>query len=447
MSLPPSYLITNAVLINEGRMFEGSVLVEDGFIAWVKEGSIPFSGRVLDLGGKWLLPGVIDDQVHFREPGLTHKAEIFTESAAAAAGGVTSFMEMPNTIPQTLSQQALEDKYRLGSRRSLVNYSFYMGVSNDNLDEVLRTPVDTVCGIKVFLGASTGNMLVDNPETLHKLFASAPMLVAAHCESEPIIGANLSRFKEKYGENIPVEAHPLIRSAEACHASSSFAVGLARELGTRLHVLHLSTAVETSLFDSGIPLRDKKITAEVCVHHLHFDDSDYASRGSLIKWNPSIKSADDRQALRQALIEGRIDVVATDHAPHTLEEKSQAYLKCPSGGPMVQHSLPLMLDMASEGLFSPAFVVEKMCHAPAELFRIDRRGYLREGYHADLAIVDPMAAQKVSRESLFYKCGWSPIEGNTLKTSVIQTIVNGETVYHEGRLNPEIRGRRLLFNR
>jgi dihydroorotase len=447
MLLPSSYLITNAVLINEGRMFEGSLLVEDGHIAWVKEGSIPFNGKVIDLAGKWLLPGVIDDQVHFREPGLTHKAEILTESAAAAAGGVTSFMEMPNTMPQTLSQQALEDKYRLGAKRSLVNYSFYMGVSNDNLDEVLRTPPEAVCGIKVFLGASTGNMLVDNPETLYKLFASAPMIVAAHCENEPLIASNLARFKEKYGENIPIEAHPLIRSAESCYLSSSFAVGLAHELGTRLHVLHLSTAAETALFDSSIPLREKRITAEVCVHHLFFDDSDYADRGNYIKWNPSIKTAGDRQGLRQALIDGSIDVVATDHAPHTLEEKAQPYLKCPSGGPMVQHSLPLMLDMAAEGLFNPAFVVEKMCHAPSELFRLDRRGYLREGYHADLAIVDPSAPQLVSRNTLFYKCGWSPIEGHTLKNTVIQTIVNGSLVYSHGRINPEIRGQRLRFNR
>lgn len=445
--MPERFLITNALIINEGLSFEGSVLVEDAYIARVEEGSIPFGGRVIDARGKWLIPGVIDDQVHFRDPGLTHKGDLFTESRAAAAGGVTSFMDMPNTNPQTLTREALSNRYELGAARSVVNFSFYMGTSNDNLEEVLYTDPATVCGIKVFMGASTGNMLVDRPESLHKIFASAPCLVAVHCEDENTIRANTALFREKYGEDIPFSAHPEIRNAESCLLSSSLAVDFARELGTRLHVLHLSTAGELALFEGNTPLSEKQITAEVCVHHLYFDHGDYAEKGSLIKWNPAIKSARDREALMQALLDDRLDVVATDHAPHTLAEKARPYLSCPSGAPMVQHSLTLMMDMALGGAFDPSFVVRKMCHAPADCFSVNKRGYIREGYHADLVLVDPLRSQTIDKSSLLYKCAWSPLEGRQFRSVVTDTFVNGSHVYSNGVIDDNHRGMRLTFNR
>jgi dihydroorotase len=384
-------LIKNATLVNEGRRYTADVLIRNQRIEQVGIGLSHPSARVIDAAGLLLLPGAIDDQVHFREPGLTHKGDIYTESRAAVAGGITSFMEMPNTVPNTFTQELLEDKYQIASRRSLANYSFFMGASNTNLEEVLRTNAAEVCGIKVFMGSSTGNMLVDDPNTLENLFARSPMLIATHCEDEQTIKDNLEKFKAEYGEHILAFMHPQIRSAEACYLSSSLAVSLAKKHGTRLHILHISTAKETGLFEKNIPLKDKKITAEACVHHLWFTDEDYARLGNRIKWNPAVKSAEDREGIRQALKEGRIDVVATDHAPHTIEEKAMPYLQAPSGGPLVQHALVAMLEMVQQGVFTLEEVVEKMAHNPAILFRIRERGFIREGYYADLVLVDPQA--------------------------------------------------------
>ncbi len=403
--------------------------------------------EIIDARGKWLLPGVIDDQVHFRDPGLTHKGDLYTESRAAIAGGVTSYMEMPNTVPNTLTQELLEQKYRMASEKSLANYSFYMGASNDNLTEVVKTDPRTVCGVKVFMGASTGNMLVDNPDTLEGIFRHSPTLVAVHCEDEETIRSNTNRFREQYGENIPLSAHALIRSREACIKSSSLAVELALKHNTRLHILHLSTADEMALLSNKPSNSGKRITAEVCVHHLWFSDEDYKRLGSRIKWNPAIKSASDREALLAALLDGRIDVVATDHAPHTAEEKSKSYFSCPSGGPLVQHSLVAMLEMSRDEKLSPAMVVEKMCHAPARIFGVDRRGFIRQGYHADLVLVDPESPWTVEPDNILYKCGWSPFEGQTFHSKITHTFVGGHLAWLNDGFDESHLGERLLFNR
>jgi len=441
-------LIKNAVIINEGLSQSGSVLIDGKFIKKIYTGQTDFSkveaDQVIDADGKYLIPGVIDDQVHFREPGLTWKGDIASESRAAVAGGVTSFMDMPNTNPQTVTQELLEQKYQRAAEVSPANYSFYMGATNDNLDEVLKTDPSKVCGIKVFMGSSTGNMLVDNDEVLSGIFKNAPALVATHCEDEGIIQENIKIARARYGENVPIASHAYIRSAEACYRSSSKAVELASKFGTQLHILHLSTEKEMGLFSAG-PVKDKRITAEVCVHHLWFDEQDYMNYGTRIKWNPSIKTLKDREALWEALLSDRIDVVATDHAPHTWEEKSNTYFKAPSGGPLVQHSLVVMLEMSRKGYISPEKIVQKMCHAPADLFRIDRRGYIREGYFADLVLVDPNKSWTVSPDNILYKCGWSPFGGVEFSHQVTHTFVNGNLVFAGGEKTDGERGERLLF--
>lgn len=443
-----STVIREARVVNEGRIFMADVLVRDGVIERIAEEGIGAAraAKDHDAKGQSLLPGAIDDQVHFREPGLTHKEDIAHATAAAAAGGVTCYMEMPNTVPNTLTHELLEAKYKRAAEVSSVNYSFYMGVANDNMDEVLRTDPRSVCGLKAFLGSSTGNMLVDDPVTLDRLFKQAHMLLAIHAEDEDTIKANMKRAVERYGEDIPMVEHPLIRSAEACYTSSSRAVALAKEHGTRLHVLHISTARELELFQPG-PLEGKRITAEACVHHLWFSEEDYREKGTLIKWNPAVKTAEDRAAIRQAVIDGRIDVVATDHAPHTLEEKSLPYAKCPSGGPLVQHSLVAMLELVRQGVFTVEQVVEKMAHAPARMFQIDRRGFIREGYFADLVLVNTDAPWVVTNESVLSKCGWSPFTGQRFSCRVLNTWVNGAEVYANGAVNTAIRGQRLAFLR
>jgi len=444
-------LIKNAQIINEGRIFKGAVLIDGEFISKVIEGeniALEFTdgATILDAAGQYLIPGAIDDQVHFREPGLTHKGDITTESHAAVAGGVTSYMEMPNTNPQAVTQELLEEKYSRAAEVSAANYSFYLGATNDNLGEVLKTDGTNVCGIKIFMGSSTGNMLVDNEEVLSEIFRNTKLLVATHCEDEPTIIRNTALYREKYGEFVPISAHPKIRSAEACFKSSAKAVELATKFGTRLHILHLSTADEMKLFSPG-PVAQKHITAEVCVHHLWFDEHDYITYGNFIKWNPSIKSTEDKAALWEALLTDRIDVVATDHAPHTLLEKDHSYFKAPSGGPLVQHSLVAMLEMSREGKISIEKVIEKMCHAPADLFRIDRRGYIREGYYADLVLVDPSKLWTVSPKNILYKCGWSPFDGTEFSHKVTNTFVNGELVYANGAVITGKQGKRLAFNR
>lgn len=446
-----TYFLKNALVINEGVSEVKHILIEGSFIAKIVEDAnnieITDDCKVLDLRDKWILPGVIDDQVHFREPGLTKKADLYTESKAAVAGGTTSFMEMPNTIPNALTQEILEDKYQLAASKSLANFSFYMGVSNNNVEEVLKTDPKSVCGIKIFLGASTGNMLVDKQETLEKLFAEAPTLIAVHCEDEGIIQLNTKAAREKYDDIIPMEEHPNIRSHEACLKSSTFAVNLAKKYGTRLHVLHLSTAQETELFDNDLSLAEKKITAEVCVHHLWFDKEDYKEKGSLIKWNPAVKDRKDADGLLAALLDDRLDVIATDHAPHQLIEKDNPYLKAPSGAPMVQHSLTAMLEMARGGKISKEKVVEKMCHNPAMMFHIEKRGFIREGFFADLVVVDPNKKWTVNRENVLYKCGWSPMEGTEFHSKVKQTFVNGHLVYDYGVIDESVKGQRLKFDR
>lgn len=444
-------LIKNARIVNEGQTFIGAVLINGEFISKVIVGEeVPAEvlkgAAVIDASGQYLLPGVIDDQVHFREPGLTHKGEIATESQAAVAGGVTSYMEMPNTNPQAVTQEILEQKYQRAAEVSAANYSFYMGATNDNLNEVLKTDGTNVCGIKIFMGSSTGNMLVDNEDVLSEIFRNTKLLVATHCEDEPTIIRNTAIYREKYGDFVPISAHPKIRSAEACFKSSSKAVELAAKFGTRLHVLHISTAEEMKLFTSG-PVAQKDITAEVCVHHLWFDEHDYITHGNRIKWNPAIKSADDKAALWEALLADKIDVIATDHAPHTLQEKEHSYFKAPSGGPLVQHSLVAMLEKSKKGMISVERVVEKMCHAPADLFRIDRRGYIREGYYADLVLVNPNKTWMVSPKNILYKCGWSPFEGVKFSHQVVATFVNGYLVYAKGDVVSGKQGKRLKFNR
>lgn len=443
-----STLILNGTLVNENRIFESDILIKDGLIEKIdKDLSHLSADKIIDASGLHILPGLIDDQVHFREPGLTHKAEIYTESRAAVAGGITSFMEMPNTVPNTLTQELLKDKYDIAARNSLANYSFFMGASNDNLDEVLKTNPANVCGIKVFMGSSTGNMLVDNQATLEGIFASAPTLIATHCESEDIIRANTEKARAQYGEEVPIAMHPVIRDEAACYASSSFAVDLARKKGARLHILHISTAKELSLFDNNIPLKDKKITAEACVHHLWFSDQDYAEKGTFIKWNPAVKTANDRDQILQGVLNNNIDVIATDHAPHTLAEKQNSYFKAPSGGPLVQHCLPALLDMHHQGKISMERIVEKTAHAVSTLFEIDRRGYLREGYHADLAIVNLQSPWEVSKSNVLSKCGWSPFEGHSFQSSVTHTLVSGNLVFEGGKLIEGSTGQRMLFER
>ncbi|MEN7550218.1 dihydroorotase [Rapidithrix thailandica] len=443
-----SILILNGTLVNEGKQEQKDLLIKDGFIYKIDQDLSSQKAEItIDAAGKMILPGVIDDQVHFREPGLTHKANIYTEAKAAVAGGVTTFMEMPNTVPNAVTVDLLEDKYKIASKSSLANYSFYMGATNDNAEELLKIDPQHVCGVKVFMGSSTGNMLVDDEKVLEKIFSSVDMLIATHCEKDPMIKENAEAYRKQYGEDIPIKYHPLIRSAEACYASSSQAVALAKKHGARLHILHISTAKETALFDNTLPLEQKKITAEACVHHLWFSDADYDEKGTLIKWNPAVKTAADREEIFQAVLDGRIDVIATDHAPHTLEEKQNNYFKAPSGGPLIQHSLLAMLDFYHQGKISLEMIVEKMCHNPARLFQIDHRGFLREGYWADLALVDLQKPTEVTRESLHYKCGWSPFEGHTFQSRISQVIVSGHLAYSSGRFDEQVQGKRLQFKR
>jgi len=442
-------LIRNATIVNEGTTFVSDVLIEGEIIKRIAKdiSDFPRNTALIDAKGKTLIPGIIDDQVHFREPGLTHKATIATESRAAVAGGITSFMEMPNTVPQATTQKLLEDKFKIAAKDSYANYSFMMGGTNDNLEELLKTNPKNVAAIKLFLGSSTGNMLVDDDEVLEKIFSSTKLLIAVHCEDETTIKNNLDKQKSVYGDDIPIELHPVIRSAEACYKSSSKAIALAKKTGARLHVFHLSTAIETDLFTNKIPLEEKQITAEVCVHHLWFDDKDYKEKGTFIKWNPAVKSKKDKEGLWKALLDDRIDVIATDHAPHTLEEKKQVYTKAPSGGPLVQHGLLAMMEAVREEKISIEKLVEKMCHNPARLFKIAKRGFIKEGYFADMVLVDTACPQTVDKENILYKCGWSPFEGATFHSTVTHTFVNGHLIYNKGVFNDSIKGKRLIFDR
>ena len=442
-----STLIRNAHLINEGQIFLADVFIQNGIIAKIGNSIDVKADKIIDAEGKYLMPGVIDDQVHFREPGLTHKAELHTESKAAVAGGITSFMEMPNTKPQTLTQELLEQKYQRAKEVSLANYSFFMGASNDNLEEVLKTDPKTVGAIKIFMGSSTGNMLVDDKSVLEKIFEKSKMLIAVHCEDEATIQKNTDHYKSIYGEDVPIELHPVIRSDEACYKSSSMAIELAKKHDTRLHVFHLSTAKEMELFRNDISLEEKRITAEVCIHHLWFDDSQYAEKGTHIKWNPAVKSASDRDAVFAALLDDKIDVIATDHAPHTLEEKDNTYFNAPSGGPLVQHALVAMLEFYHQGKISLEKIVEKMCHAPAICFQVEGRGFIREGYAADLVLLDIDSPWQVEKENILYKCAWSPFEGTTFNSRVTHTFVNGHLAYSEGLFDETIKGQRLQFDR
>lgn len=441
-------LIKNAKIVNEGTIFEGDVLIEGEFIKEIGENiSVKPNFTVVDAEGSYLIPGAIDDQVHFREPGLTHKGDIASESRAAIAGGITSFIEQPNTVPNAVTQELLEQKYDIAAQKSFANYSFMMGGTNDNLEEVLKTNPRNVAGIKLFLGSSTGNMLVDNEEVLEKIFSSTPMLIAVHCEDEATIKANLEKYKEQYGDNIPMEFHHLIRSEEACYLSSSKAIALAKKTGARLHIFHVSTAKETELFTNKIPLEDKKITAEVCVHHLWFTDEDYKTKGTLIKWNPAVKTQADKDGLWKALLDDRIDVIATDHAPHTFEEKQNPYTSAPSGAPLVQHAVVAMFEAHLQGKISIEKIVEKMAHNPAKIFKIEKRGFIREGYFADLAIVNTTAPWTVNKDNILYKCGWSPLEGTNFKSRISHTFVNGHLAYSNGKVKEEHFGQRLLFER
>ena len=442
-------LIKNAKIVNQGVIFEGDVLIENNLIVEISETISAKSSdcKIIDAEGNYLIPGAIDDQVHFREPGLTHKGDIESESRAAVAGGITSFIEQPNTVPNAVTQEILEEKYKVAAQKSYANYSFMMGATNDNLEEVLKTNPRNVAGIKIFLGSSTGNMLVDNEAVLEKIFSSTPMLIAVHCEDETTIKNNLEKYKAEFGEDIPVTAHHLIRSEEACYLSSSKAIDLAKKTGARLHVFHLSTAKEMDLFTNKIPLEEKKITAEVCVHHLWFSNDDYETKGNFIKWNPAVKTANDRDVLWKALNDGRIDVIATDHAPHTLEEKQQKYLKAPSGGPLVQHAVVAMFEAYHQGKISIEKIVEKMCHNPAILFKIEKRGFIKEGYYADLVIVNAGLPWSVKKENILCKCGWSPFEGFTFKSRITHTFVNGQLVYNAFKVKDIHVGERLLFDR
>ena len=442
-----STLIRNASVVNEGTTEIKDVLIENGIISKIGV-SIAYDGHtIIDGTGKYLVPGMIDDQVHFREPGLTHKADIESESRAAVAGGITSFMEMPNTNPQSLTQELLEQKFARAAQVSAANFSFFMGASNDNLEEVLKTDPRTVAAVKIFMGSSTGNMLVDNREVLEQIFSTSKMLIAVHCEDEETILENTENFRALYGEDVPIQMHPLIRSDEACYKSSSLAIELAKKHGTRLHAFHLSTEMEMDLFDNSLPLKDKMITAEACVHHLWFDDRDYAEKGTFIKWNPAVKTKEDKQAVLQAVLDDRIDVIATDHAPHTLLEKQNTYFNAPSGGPLVQHALVALLELHHQGKISLQKIVEKTSHAPAILFRVEKRGFIREGYWADLVLLDLQDPWTVDKSNVLYKCGWSPFEGQEFQSKVSRTWVNGNLVYDQGKLNNDTRGSRLLFNR
>lgn len=441
------YLLKNALIINEGKRFESDLLIVNQRIEKIASSISDDTAEVIDLNGKWLIPGMIDDQVHFREPGLTHKGNIYTESRAAVAGGITSFMEMPNTKPNAVTQKLLQDKYDIAKESAIANYSFFMGATNDNIEEVLKTDPKHVCGVKVFMGSSTGNMLVDNETTLTGIFSKCDMLIATHCEDEATVRRNLEIYKEKYGEEMPIKYHPEIRDAEACYLSSSLAVNLAKKFDTRLHILHLSTAKEMELFRNDIPLAEKRITAEACVHHLWFSDKDYDEKGTFIKWNPAVKSQTDQDAVWEALNDDRIDILATDHAPHTLEEKSNNYFNAPSGGPLVQHAVLAILEKAKEGKISLERAVEKMCHAPAECFHVEERGYIREGYFADLVIVDPERKVTVSKENVLYKCGWSPFEGFTFNHAIDTTFVNGNIVYTNDKVVEGNTGMRMTFDK
>ncbi len=441
-------LINNAFIVNEGEIFKGNILIEGELISKVSESPINVPVDILiDGTDHYLFPGCIDDQVHFREPGLTHKGEIYSEAKAAVAGGVTSYMEMPNTIPNVFTQELLEEKYKRASEVSLANYSFFMGASNDNLEEVLKTDPRKVCGIKVFMGSSTGNMLVDKKETLEGLFSKCKMLIATHCEDEETIKKNIQIYKDKYGEDVPIECHPLIRSEEACYISSSLAVSLAKKYNTRLHILHISTEKELELFDNKVLLKEKRITAEACIHHLWFSDEDYKTKGNYIKWNPAIKKKSDRDAILKGVLENRIDIIATDHAPHTIEEKEQPYSNAPSGGPLIQHSLTAMIELHKQGKISLEKIAEKMAHAVADCFQIEKRGYIREGYFADLVLVDMNSSFVVDRSNVLYKCGWSPFDGQTFHSKIKYTFVNGNLVYDNGFFNEEKKGERLTFIR
>lgn len=440
-------LIKGASIVNEGRSYIADLLIENEEIKKIATSiDVADDYKVIDAKGLILIPGMIDDQVHFREPGVTYKADINSESRAAVAGGITSFMEMPNTKPNTVTQELLEDKYQLAAQKSLANYSFYMGATNDNLEEVLKTNPENVCGVKVFMGSSTGNMLVDNPVTLEDLFSNYKGLIASHCEDESTIRANEKKAREKYGEEVAMRMHPEIRSAEACYLSSSKAVELAKKTGARLHILHLSTKEEMNLFSNKIPLKDKKITAEACIHHMWFDDSYYDTKGSLIKWNPAVKSIADRNAIREAVNNDVIDVIATDHAPHTLEEKENTYFNAPSGGPLVQHALLALFDLWKQGVFTLEKIVQKTSHNVADLFSIKDRGYIREGFKADLVLIDPNSEYFVNKANILYKCKWSPFEGHTFSSTVKYTFVNGQLTYNNGVIKEENRGQRLTFN-
>jgi dihydroorotase len=442
-------LLKGGTLVNEGRQFQADLRITGLRITEISEQGLSAKPNetVIDVSGKLVVPGMIDDQVHFREPGLTHKAEIYTEAKAAVAGGITSFMEMPNTVPNTLTQGLLADKYEVGRQKSLANYSFFMGASNNNLEEVLKTNSEDVCGIKVFMGSSTGNMLVDQDEVLDNLFRNCPMLIATHCEDEGTIRANIEKAKITYGENVPIEQHPLIRSAEACYLSSSKAVKLAQKHNTRLHILHISTAKELELFRNDIPLSEKRITAEACIHHMWFNDADYAKKGTFIKWNPAVKSANDQENILKAVLDNRIDIIATDHAPHTLEEKTNTYFTAPSGGPLVQHAMPALFEMHKNGQISLEDIVRKTSHAVADCFQLEDRGYLKEGFFADLAIVDLNKPWEVSKTNVLSKCGWSPFEGQVFQSSIEKTFVSGHLAFDNGKFDESKKGERLSFKR
>jgi dihydroorotase len=442
-------LIKNAKIVNESQIFEGDVLIDGEYIVDI---DISISSKsantiVIDAEGKYLIPGAIDDQVHFREPGLTQKANIETESRAAVAGGITSFIEMPNTVPQATTQKLLEEKFNIASKTSYANYSFMFGGTNDNLEELLKTNPSNVAGIKLFLGSSTGNMLVDDEAVLKKIFSSTKMLIAVHCEDEATVQKNLEKYLKEYGDDIPIKFHPIIRSEQACYLSSSKAIDLAKKTGARLHIFHVSTAKETKLFTNKIPLEKKQITAEVCVHHLWFDDSNYKEKGTFIKWNPAIKTEKDKEGLWKALLDDRIDVIATDHAPHTLEEKQRVYTKTPSGGPLVQHALPALFTAHRHGKISVEKIVEKFCHNPAIIFKIEKRGFIKKGFYADLVLVDISSPWTVKKDNILYKCGWSPFEGTTFYSKITHTFVNGHLMYDNGKFNDTVKGKRLAFNR
>jgi dihydroorotase len=442
-------LIKNAKIVNEGKIFEGDVLIENEYIVEIAERISPklASCKIIDAEGSYLIPGAIDDQVHFREPGLTHKGDIASESRAAVAGGITSYIEQPNTVPNAVTQEILEQKYQIAAKSSYANYSFMMGGTNDNLEEILKTNPKNVAGLKLFLGSSTGDMLVDSSEALEKIFSSTKLLIAVHSEDETTVKENLERYKLQFGEDIPVKFHPEIRSVEACYKSTVKIIDLAKRTGARLHVFHISTAKELDLFTNKIPLEEKQITAEVCIHHLWFSDEDYATKGNLIKWNPAVKSASDRKALWEALLDDRIDVIATDHAPHTLEEKKQVYTKAPSGGPLVQHAVVAMFEAHHQGKISVEKIVEKMCHNPAKIFKIENRGFIKEGFYADLVIVNSGLPWNVKKENILAKCGWSPFEGYNFKSRITHTFVNGELVYQNFKVKDVPVGKRLLFDR